>query len=244
MKMNTPIVIVAYNRPRSLKRLLGSIEAASYPSSEIELIISIDFAPDNDDVLEIANKFQWNHGKKTVNYQENNLGLRKHILKCGDLSLKYGSVIVVEDDLFVSPNFYNYTTSALKFCEENGRQVGGISLYNHQLNVHTRANFMALDDGYDNWYFQFASSWGQAWNAAQWKEFMAWYQAKPIIDDDIRVPEYVRSWSEKSWLKYNIAYLIDKNKFFLYPKISLSTNFSDAWNPCWQRPALFIKFRF
>src|SRR5690606_36553957 len=32
----------------------------------------------------------------------------------------------------------------------------------------------------------------------------------------------------KSWLKYNIAYLIEKDFYFLYPKISLTTNFSDA----------------
>ena len=36
------------------------------------------------------------------------------------------------------------------------------------------------------------------------------------------------NWSEKSWLKYFIAYLVDENKYFLYPRISLSTNFSDA----------------
>ncbi|MDC6385736.1 glycosyltransferase family 2 protein [Flagellimonas taeanensis] len=225
--MRIPIVVVAYNRPRSLSRLLGSLAKATYPYSDIDLIISIDKAENNQDVLELANGFQWGHGNKKVVYQEQNLGLRKHILKCGGLSVEYGAVIVLEDDLYVSPNFYVFTEQALNFSLGESK-IGGISLYNHQLNVHTRDNFSALEDGYDNWYFQFASSWGQAWTKEQWSGFMEWYEKDPNIDANTNVPAYVRSWSPKSWLKYNIAYLVENDLYFLYPKISLTTNFSDA----------------
>lgn len=226
-KTSTPIVVVAYNRPRSLTRLLKSLSNAKYPNKEIDLIISIDRAENNQNVLAVANAFEWNQGAKTVIYQEENLGLRKHILKCGNLSLEYGSVIVLEDDLFVSPNFYFFVDQALRFSK-NESKIAGISLYNHQLNVHTRDNFSPIQDGYDNWYFQFASSWGQAWSREQWSGFMKWYENDPDIDHNNNVPAYVRSWSAKSWLKYNIAYLVEKDFYFLYPKISLSTNFSDA----------------
>lgn len=225
--MRIPIVVVAFNRPRSLKRLLGSLTKANYPHKDIDLIISIDKGESNQDVLVLANEFEWEHGEKKVVYQEHNLGLRKHILKCGGLSLEYGAVIVLEDDLYVSPNFYLFAEQALTFSlKEPG--IGGVSLYNHQLNVHTRDNFSALEDGYDNWYFQFASSWGQAWTKEQWSGFMEWYDGNPDIDADPQVPPYVRSWSPKSWLKYNIAYLVENNLYFLYPKVSLTTNFSDA----------------
>lgn len=225
--MRIPIVVVAYNRTRSLSRLLGSLEKANYPHQDIDLIISIDKAGNNQDVLNLANEFQWKQGVKRVVYQEINLGLRKHIIKCGGLSMEYGAVIVLEDDLFVSPNFYVFAEQALKFSQRE-LSIGGISLYNHQLNVHSRDNFSALEDGYDNWYFQFASSWGQAWTKEQWLGFMHWYDNDPQIDNNQNVPAYVRSWSPKSWLKYHIAYLIEKNLYFLYPKISFTTNFSDA----------------
>lgn len=225
--MKIPIVIVAYNRPRSLNRLLTSVSNAYYPDGSIDLIISIDKGANNQDVLDLAHKFNWQHGDKKVVYQEVNLGLRKHILKCGGLSLEYGAVIVLEDDLFVSPNFYLFTKQALQFS--SGKEsIGGISLYSHKLNVHTRDNFSPLEDGFDNWYFQFASSWGQAWTKEQWSGFMDWYHKNPDIDSNKDVPAYVRSWSPKSWLKYNIAYLIEKDYYFLYPKIALATNFSDA----------------
>lgn len=225
--MRIPIVVVAYNRPRSLTRLLNSLQRATYPYPDIDLIISIDKADDNRGVLDLAHAFQWDHGTKKVVYQEINLGLRKHILKCGSYSLDYGAVIVLEDDLYVSPNFYLFAEQALRFSSKESA-IGGVSLYNHQLNVHTRENFSPRHDGYDNWYFQFASSWGQAWTKEQWTGFMDWYEREPDIDNNQKVPPYVRSWSPKSWLKYNIAYLVEKDKYFLYPKISLTTNFSDA----------------
>ena len=226
-ELNTPIVVVAYNRPKSLLRLLNSLAGADYPNKNIDLIISIDKSDDNEDVLAIAKNFKWDFGNKIINYQETNLGLKAHILKCGDFSNTYGAVIVLEDDLFVSPNFYNYTVAALQFSRDKG-YIGGISLYNHQLNVHTRDNFIALEDGFDNWYFQFASSWGQAWSKDQWKGFRKWLRTNPDINNNQKTPLNVRSWSDKSWLKLYITYLIEKDRYFLYPKISLTSNFSDA----------------
>ncbi len=226
-KFCPPIVVVAFNRPESLSRLLQSLDSAAYPNEQITLIISIDRAENNKNVLEIANQFKWRFGEKKVIYQKKNLGLRKHILQCGAYSESYGSVIILEDDLFVSPFFYDFVQHSLNFSNDK-ESIGGISLYNHELNVHTNDNFRALDDGFDNWYFQFASSWGQAWSRNQWKGFIKWYNDKPKINDDERIPQNVRNWSEKSWLKYFTAYLITKDLYFLYPKTSFTTNFSDV----------------
>lgn len=225
--INTPIVIVAYNRPRSLLRLLRSISNANYPHKGITLIISIDKADNNNEVLEIANNFEWHFGTKLVNYNKENLGLRKHVLKCADISKEYGSIIVLEDDLYVSSNFYNYSQTALEFSN-NKDYIGGISLYNHSINLHNRDSFSPIADNNDIWFFQFASSWGQAWSYQQWHEFREWYAKNQKLESHKSIPSNVSLWSDKSWLKFYIAYLINKNKYFIYPKISLTTNFSDA----------------
>lgn len=223
----TPIVVIAYNRPNSLARLLRSLELARYPNENIALIISIDRGNDNQDVLDIANEFKWLYGSKTVNYQKANLGLRKHVLKCGSIAQEHGSVILLEDDLYVSPNFYFYTQKALLFSKDK-EYVGGISLYNHQLNVHTTDIFSAIEDKYDNWYFQFASSWGQVWTDKQFTNFYEWYTNNQVLTPKSEVPKSVSNWSERSWLKFFIAFLIEKDRYFLYPKISHSTNFGDS----------------
>ncbi len=225
--MVVPIVVVAFNRVHSLERLLYSLNMADYPNNSIPLIISIDNNGKNRDVLEVANKFKWRHGTKKVKYQETNLGLRKHVLQCGAIARDYDGVIILEDDLYVSENFYHFARAGLSFSKAK-EYIGGISLYNHQLNVHNSFAFSPLEDGYDNWYFQFASSWGQAWTNDQFDNFVTWYNNAPKIDKEKKIPSYVRSWSEKSWLKYFIAYLVEKDKYFLYPKISLTTNFGDS----------------
>ena len=227
MRNNNPaIVVVAYNRPKSLTRLLKSIQNAYYPNKEVTLGISIDFSTVNNYVFEIAENFEWNYGEKKVIRHSEILGLKKHIISCGDLSQEYGSVIILEDDLYLSPNFFNYTISALNFSQDKD-YIGGVALYNHKINVHKGEYFMALDDGFDNWYFQFACSWGQAWNATQWKRFKTWLSDNPTLVKATAIPENVSNWSDKSWLKFFIAYLINSNTYFLYPKVSLSTNFND-----------------
>lgn len=225
---NPAIVLIAYNRPDSLKRLLESVSKAHYPEDEkVTLIISIDKS-DVVEVVNVANEFVWEYGEKVVLERNPRMGLKAHVLACGDLTEEYGSIIVLEDDLYVSPSFYEYSKKALDFVD-NDERVGGVSLYNHLFNVHTRRSFVALDDGYDNWYFQFASSWGQAYTRKQWNAFKEWY-ANHKNDSLVRcdVPANVSGWSEKSWLKFYIAYLIDTDKYFLYPRVSFTTNFGDV----------------
>ena len=227
--MNTPaIVTIGYNRPDSLKRLLGSIAAASYPEGvSVPLVISIDKS-ETDEVIGVAEDFSWEYGEKIILKRNPRMGLRNHVLACGDLTHEYGSIIVLEDDLYVSPAFYDYAVKALDFTEGDER-VGSISLYNHLFNVHVRRSFAAVDDGYDNWYLQLASSWGQAYSRKQWDAFKIWYDNHLKADlARTNVPANVSGWSDKSWLKYYIAYLIDMDRFTFYPRISYTTNFGDV----------------
>ena len=100
------IVAVGYNRPESMKRLLRSIGEAHYEWDDIPLIISIDKS-DVKEVQEIAEAFEWKYGAKRVSLHRERLGLRNHILECGDYAIQYGAVIILEDDREVAPDFYN-----------------------------------------------------------------------------------------------------------------------------------------
>jgi hypothetical protein len=226
MSIMTPvIVVVAFNRINSLKRLLISLENAYY-EDKVKLIISIDRG-NNQDVFEYANKFIWKYGEKDVIYQEINLGLKKHILKCGDLTEKHGSIILLEDDLYVSPYFYDYAKQAIIFYKDD-ENISQISLYKHCINNNTFNKFSHLEDNSDNFFMQFASSWGQIWTNKQWQGFREWFKDNDLsITQKDNLPDFVINWKETSWLKYFIKYNVENNKFVVYPKISLSTNFSD-----------------
>jgi len=158
--MQTPpaIVAVAYTRPHSLDRLLGSLDAAQYPAgTQVPLIISIDHG-DNQDVLALAEAFDWRHGEKQVIYQPQNLGLKAHILACGNLAEQYGAVILLEDDLYVSPQFYQFSLQSLAFYDDDPL-IKGISLYNHRANVHAdNLPFIPVEDGNDVYFMQMPAS--------------------------------------------------------------------------------------
>ena len=220
------IVVIAYNRSHSLERLLKSIARGFYPANEqITLHISIDHS-DATDVVKVAEAFDWKHGEKVIACQPQRLGLLKHVLFCGDLTEKYGEIIVLEDDLVVASDFYNYANQALR-CYSNQEDVAGISLFKYRYEENQFLPFEPLNDGTDVHFIQVASSWGQAWNVAQWSEFRSWLEINENRDLS-NVPNYMQKWGDTSWKRYFNSYLVDKNRFFAFPSVSLSTNFEEA----------------
>lgn len=221
---NIAIVAVAYNRVSSLNRLLNSLLKANL--TEAPLIISIDKS-DTNIVEEFADTFTWPYGEKTVIKHETNLGLRSHILSIGQLLNKYEAVIVLEDDIVVSPGFYDYAIAANSFYK-NDENIAGISLYNYQFNYQTFEPFTPLKTEYDTYFMQIAMSWGQVWMRESWNRFYKWYKNESYLQlKDIDDIYCFKEWGEKSWLKYHIAYCIKENKYFVYPYTSYSTNCAD-----------------
>jgi len=223
---NIAIVVIAYNRVNSLARLLNSLKNATYNEKEVCLIISIDNSGIND-VYDYATSFEWPYGDKKVILNSKRLGLHKHVLQCGNLTDIYNSIIVLEDDVYVSRHFFDYAVQTIKKYESNDH-IAGISLYSHQWNVGVNRPFTPLDNGYDVYFMQYAQSWGQIWTKRMWKHFYEWYVAnKENLNEINGVPSYVLNWSMSSWLKYYISYIVDTGRYFVYPYVSLTTNFTD-----------------
>ena len=66
--MTPALVVIAYNRPQALTRLLASLDAAAYPGVEVPLLISIGRGPEGVSaaVSEAAQAFEWRFGPKQV----------------------------------------------------------------------------------------------------------------------------------------------------------------------------------
>ena len=179
-------------------------------------------------VIKLANDFEWKHGKKEVILQKENLGLRKHIVKSGDLTAQYGSIIMLEDDLYVSPYFYQFAVSAID-CYEKDQNLAGIALYNYEIEESSFGNFHPIEDDSSVYFLQLPCSWGQVWTKQQWSGFKNWLEQTDIEKAIKKIPNYIQlGWSERSWKKWFVAYMMEQQKYFVYPRISLSTNFGDA----------------
>lgn len=222
-KSKVAIVAVGYNRVDSLERLFSSLLNAVYPSNGIPLYISIDCSGDTE-LYEYVRCFVWPYGDKYVNIQEERLGLRRHIIQCGNLTNYFKAIILLEDDIFVSPFFYEYTLKAIDYYGGDDR-IAGISLYKNEMRGTLPISL--LNNGFDSYLEQSVASWGECWTSSQWAGFYQWYL---LHEDDslesIDMPNYMKAW-KKAWSKFFVAYLIETDKFFVYPAFSHTTCFSE-----------------
>jgi len=222
MNLNIAICCVAYNRPDSLKNLLDSLSDSYYPH-DVPLIISIDYSGKND-VETFAKGYDWKYGEKRIIAHEKNLGLRNHILSCGDLLKEYDAVIILEDDVVVAPSYFYFTEQCVEKYKDNDA-IAGISLFSFPLNHYNQVPFYPLKSDSDVYLMKIAQSWGQVWMKKSWKAFREWYDQH---DDEFEVmphlPEKICHWPKSSWLKYHVRYCIEKEKYFVYPYDSMTTD--------------------
>ncbi|MBT8448413.1 MAG: hypothetical protein KJO69_01905, partial [Gammaproteobacteria bacterium] len=221
------IIVVGFTRAGSLARLLESISNAQLPPG-VKLQISLDGGA-SEDTIETAREFDFAHGVKDVKLHSENLGLREHILWVGDQTKKYGSIIVLEDDILVDRYFYDYAVSAIRKYDSD-TNIAGVALYSPRANENANLPFEPLVNNSSSYFMQVPCSWGQAWTRSEWASFRNWYDefAKTNILEDVDIPQSVKEWSESSWKKYFAAYLVHRDKYFSYPYRSYATNCAEA----------------
>lgn len=222
-----PIVIPAFRRDVSLSRLLDSVSSA-YFKNKPKVIISLE-GNRTDKVFEVARNFAANNENVEIVEHGHRLGLRDHILECGDYSYRYGSVILLEDDLLVDKYFYEFAVESLIFYSKF-EKISGIALYSPEFNEFANLPFRPIFNGHDVYLMQTPCSSGQAWSAKQWSSFREWYAkaTRSTILETMKIPCVVKNWPESSWKKYFAAYMAIRDLYFIYPYTSFTTNCSDS----------------
>ena len=223
-KYRNALVVVGYNRIKSIQRLLGSLLNAHY-YTEVPLVLCID-ASGIQKLYDYIKAFEWPYGSKYVFIQEKRLGLKEHIFFCCGLSRYFKSVTILEDDLYVSPFFYQYVEQSVEKYGDNPH-VAGISLYKNETNGFKGIPQTYLNNGYDVMAIQSTSTWGETFTLQMWENFRIWLEKWNQDFKSINIPQTIKSW-DRAWSKYYEAYIVAKNKYFIYPTLSVSTNFSDA----------------
>jgi len=163
-----PIALFVFKRPNHTLRTLTSL-AANPEFIRSPLFIYCDGVRDENDSNDVESTKNivrsWSHPNKIIIEHEKNRGLANSVIAgVTELAMKFGRVIVVEDDLVVSANFLRYLNSALERYKDT-QQVMQISAY--MFPVHEFA------DKEDALFLPFISSWGWAtWDRA-WRSFDA-----------------------------------------------------------------------
>jgi len=215
------IIVIGYNRLECTGKLLNSLNEAFYPVEEVPLVISIDKSG-NKALYDYVKDFYWKYGEKYVFIREERLGLQRHIFECGNLSIHFKAVILLEDDVIVAPDYYNYFISAVnRYGEYN--QVACISAYSNYLNGYVGLPFFPMVN-HDVFAIQEVSSTGECFTSRMWNEFINWKTVHTPFDfTPLDMPEKIKRWKE-AWTKYYNAYMVLEDKYCVYPCFSTITN--------------------
>lgn len=217
--MRIPIVIAAYNRPDSLERLLRSLKPTAN-GVETDLIISID--GNDSKVIKVAQEYIWQFGRKELKINDTELGLKHHLLQCIQLGLNYDGIIVLEDDLWLSPVFTQYNGLLMSHLDEL-RKYSSFAFY-HQHYYPSTGYFRYYNEPFC-YSSPYPCSSGFMMLNDEVQNFMDWI--KLGNDENLIVPQFIRKWTH-SWKKTYAAYMLDNGKQVLYPPASVITNFGDA----------------
>ncbi|WP_153636096.1 hypothetical protein [Cobetia sp. AM6] len=211
-------IITAYNRPKDLASLLSSFETVCFFNKvRPKLIVSID--GNNDEVINTANSYS--HLIHEIIIHGDRLGLKNHILRCGDLTDKYDTIVMLEDDLVLSPNVFKYLVQTIPLAKSQVN-VASISLYNFQYNDFAPFKNSLDEVNGDIYYVKSVSSWGQVWWKEKWDEFRTWLENEYNASEYYRLPERVKKWPDTSWKKLFNFWLTYKDYYSLVPKQSLA----------------------
>lgn len=157
-----PILLFVYNRPEHVRRLLGSLQANG-EAERSRLFVYSDAARTDaarDGVNEVRNILKGITGFASVQIieRETNWGLARNIIDgVTEQVNRYGKVIVLEDDLIVSPYFLRFMNEALEVYRDEPK-VGHIQACDFTKDARLPETFLIKWTGSWGW-----GTWQRAW---------------------------------------------------------------------------------
>jgi len=217
-----PIVLFVYNRPDLLRRTLRSLSACTL-AAESELFIFADGPKTEADMI-IVNKVRdiiWSiKGYKRVTiFFSNHMGLAFSIISgVTKIVSEYGRVIVLEDDLILSPNFLVYMNACLESFNRR-KDIASISGYSLPITIpkdYPHNVYLSCRPGSWGW-----ATWRDRWENIDWNDKSKPDKAFNRGGDDL--PRMIKqqragkvdSWAVR-WAYHNYRYSL----YTVYPCVS------------------------
>jgi hypothetical protein len=172
----TPVIIILYNRPSHTNKLLKSI-LKSQNYKKFKFYVFCDGPRSKDDTLKIIKikKLLYlfkNNLKIKSFFRKKNIGLLKNITTSISYILrKYDRAIILEDDLIISKNFFNFMDTALvKYANNN--KIFQVSGYSYPIKKRNNLHY----------FLSLTSCWGWGISAQNWKKFDKFLNDKKLIN--------------------------------------------------------------
>jgi len=139
-------------------------------------------------------------------------------------------VILLEDDLFVSPKFHIFATKALNYYATD-EEVGGISLSSILKNGFVNLPFIPLLDDSDVFFAQFCVLHGFIISDKMWASFEQWfeYPANQKFSKEDNIHTFFKKMDNQSeWFHFFTNFLIKSKKYIIYPREAYCVHFQEV----------------
>jgi len=224
--------VIAFSRPKSLRTLLLQLGEADYrakSASSVDLYIRIDGGGPQE-VVDVADEFEWEFGQKHVMHSTVASGLRGMWTSIRPQNEKE-VMIIFEDDLRVSPFYFAWTMHLLRAYGGNGPKIRDPSLLGFSLSP------LKMDEisyPFVDWYVlkntkknvhlylhSVPSSWGSVFFADRWNEFLKFYSKR-------MEPQFYNT-SDESRRKSGVAVPLGD------PNLLIPNSRTNVWPGSWKR---------
>jgi hypothetical protein len=128
------VVVVGFNRPHSLARLVRSLASAEYAEgASISVRFALDFAANasvDAAIDDVVHSLAWPHGAVSIRRRRQHAGLRDNILGAWQPRAHAAPALFLEDDLEVSSLWWRWVQACLgRYASPPPPELIGISLF-------------------------------------------------------------------------------------------------------------------
>lgn len=216
MREYSPVVLFVYNRLEHTKKTVEALKK-NVIANETEVFIFSDAAKVEKNIQQVEEVRKYigaitGFKSVTIYKARKNLGLAQSIITgVTQIINKYGTVIVLEDDIVTSPFFLSFMNDALSLYREE-KQVFTVTGYSHLENAKVLFNHNQV------YFTSMVSTWGWATWYDRWKKF----------DLEATGWENLKN-NKKLAYKYNIEGSIDRTSML----IRQMEEDIDSWGTRW-----------
>ena len=178
------IVVLTATRHRSLDRLLASLSSNDYGCCVVDIQINVDMPQplpgatfDLDDhrrCLDVATRLHWPNGRHTVFRRLRNVGLSQSWFEATYSSEGYDYISIVEDDMQVSPSFFEVFATLHEHGTFARRSVSAFCL--HPSDWEVKVDISCGKHEFSKILYESPEpcNWGPIWKYSAWREYVDW----------------------------------------------------------------------
>jgi hypothetical protein len=178
----SPMLIIAFNRPHKLRQLIGSLRSSRPPLVMIAVDGPRAHIPSDDSLVRetqsVVSEIDW-PCKIYTRFREANLGLQTAYVDAVNWAMsEFGETIVIEDDVIAGPELYEFLNLSLGQFR-NDHSIGQINGYNFApIHALSEPNYSRRVTRYPTSYCW--ASWSRSWNLIDLS--IGWGQSVSLTD--------------------------------------------------------------